>query len=219
MKIIPVIHHLTNEISMTNASLCSQEGAYGVFLISMSGENNDLPMLAKAIKGKFPKLKVGLNLLGETAIEALLISLDFNLDMTWSDNPIVTSSGITAEAMTIVDELSGKNHLFFNSVAFKYQKNELYPGQAALFSKDCGFIPTTSGKATGESANLDKIKEMKLAINDYPLAIASGLSPENVEEYLPFVEYGLVSTRISDTFHEFNREKIRFIVSKGSSLF
>jgi uncharacterized protein len=218
MKIIPVIHHLTNEITLENARMCSEKKAFGVFLISMTAENEDLPMLAKMIKGKYPSLKVGINLLGKSAISSLDSSQVFGLDMTWSDNPIITSAGIGEEANYIKGLLKGTDHMFFNSVAFKYQKSDTNPGITAEFSKHCGFIPTTSGKATGSAADLTKIKDMKSAIGDYPLAVASGLDPENISSYVDYLEYGLVATGISKNFHELDQEKLRLIIHKASNL-
>jgi len=214
MKIIPVIHHLTNELTMSNAKICSDEGAYGVFLISMTADNEDLPMLAKAIKGKYPNLKVGINLLGKKAIDAVEISKLFELDMTWADNPIITSSGVSEEAIDIKCMIKGTDHMFFNSVAFKYQKSDSNPGIAAELSINCGFIPTTSGKATGSAANIEKIKEMKLAIGQSPLAVASGLDPENVVIYLDYLDYGLVATGISKDFHELDQDKLKLIIAR-----
>ena len=56
--------------------------------------------------------------------------------------------------------------------------------------------------ATGVSADLTKVKSMKESIADYPLALASGLTPNNIKDYLPYISYGLVSTGISSSFHE-----------------
>lgn len=216
MKIIPVIHHLTNELSIQNAEICAKENAYGVFLISMTGDNDDLPMLAKVIKSKFPNLKVGINLLGKTAIDSVELSALVGLDMTWSDNPIITSSGVSEEAIDIKSMIKGTEHMFFNSVAFKYQRSESNPGTAAEFSKNCGFIPTTSGKATGAAANLEKIMDMKVAIGNHPLAVASGLDPENIKDFVAHLDFGLVATGISKNFHELDQEKLRLIIERAN---
>ena len=218
MKIIPVIHHLTQQLTLENAQLCSEVGAYGVFLISMNGDNNDIPMLAKTIKGRYPHLKVGFNLLGYNAIDALEIALTYDLDMTWSDNPIVTSKKMAVEALEIKEMLFGKNHIFFNSVAFKYQQEEKNPGLAAKNSMMLDFIPTTSGDATGVAANMDKVIAMKEEISNYPLAIASGLDPLNVTNYIPYIEYGLVATGISKSFHELDKDLTNLIIQKTNEI-
>lgn len=214
MKIIPVIHHIRDELTLQNADICSKAGAYGVFLISMTGDNENIPKLSQTIKSKYPHLKVGFNLLGYTAIETLNLAITLNLDMTWSDNAIVNSKKMAIEALEIKEILAGKNHMFFNSVAFKYQQEEKNPGLAAKNSMMLNFIPTTSGEATGVAANLEKIITMKQELGEYPLAIASGLTPDNIEQYIPYIEYGLVATGISKSFHELDEHLTQLIIKK-----
>ncbi len=215
MKIIPVIHHINEATTLEQAELIAQTSCYGLFLISMTADNEHLPMLGKVIKARHPNLKVGLNLLGQSAIKSLDYSLDFNLDMTWSDNQVLNSKYVSEEAVQISKLIKKNSHQFFNSVAFKYQEEDLNPGQAALFSESQGFIPTTSGVATGKAADLDKIKIMSDALLTKSLAIASGLTPDNIQEYLPFVEYGLVSTGISKNFHEIEPEKLNQLLKNA----
>ncbi len=212
MKIIPVIHHINQELTFKNADICAESGAFGVFLISMDGINEDLPTLAKKIKEQHPKLKVGFNLLGKNPLEAVKISIGYNLDMTWSDYNIVTSKRIHNQSQIISNIIKKSSHMFFNSVAFKYQPIEDNPGKAALLSTEFGFTPTTSGVSTGVAADISKIKSMKEAIGINPLAIASGLTPFNVMEYNNSIEFGLVSTGISKSFHELDEDLTKQIV-------
>ncbi len=73
---------------------------------------------------------------------------------------------------------------------------------------------TTSGPGTGEAADIDKIRTMKSALGDHPLAIASGITPENVHEYLPYTDCFLVATGVSDSHTELNRAKVRALARK-----
>lgn len=212
MKIIPVIHHKDEQLSFYNAEMCAKENVYGLFLISMEGDNYGLSALAKKIKNNFPHLKIGVNHLGYSALESLYENLNYSLDLTWSDSPIVTGTVISEEAKSIAHELESSEHLFFNSVAFKYQRIEKNIPQAVLNSQSLKFIPTTSGEATGKAADLNKLILMKKHLKDYPLGIASGLTPENVHEYTPFIEYGLVATGISENFHTFDSLKLKKII-------
>ena len=41
------------------------------------------------------------------------------------------------------------------------------------------------------------------------LAIASGISSENIGQFLPFIDLYLVSTSISINFHELDESKVR----------
>lgn len=215
MKIVPVIHHKDEQLSFYNAEMCAKENVYGIFLISMDGDNFGLSALAKRIKNTFPHLKVGVNHLGYSALESIYENLNYSLDMTWSDCPIVTGAVISEEAKSIAKELEGSEHLFFNSVAFKYQRVEKNIPQAVLNSQSLQFIPTTSGEATGKAADLSKLILMKEHLKEYPLGIASGLTPENVHEYTPFIEYGLVATGISEDFHTFDSLKLKKVIENS----
>jgi predicted TIM-barrel enzyme len=53
---------------------------------------------------------------------------------------------------------------------------------------------------------------MKRAIGDAPLAIASGVTPENVPDYLPWADCFLVATGISYTFDELDPDRVRDLV-------
>ena len=55
---------------------------------------------------------------------------------------------------------------------------------------------------------------MKLALGDTPLAIASGITPENVEEYLPYADSLLVATGISNGFTELDPLRVRSLVER-----
>ena len=212
MKIIPVIHHRDELLTFRNAQLCHKNNVYGLFIISMEGNNEGLAALARKIKNEFPTLKIGVNHLGYKSLNSLYECLNYSLDMMWSDEPIVTGSFISKEAEDIYKELNENKIDFFNSVAFKYQAEEFYIEDSVKNSKSLGFIPTTSGQATGVAAEINKIKKMKEALRDYPLAIASGLTPENVKEYSKMIDYGLVATGISKNFYEFDEEKIKSIL-------
>ncbi len=82
MKIIPVIHHIDLDLTLEQAEIISKTKSFGIFLISMTGENEDLPMLGKVIRSRYHHLKIGTNLLGLNALESLERNLEFQLDMT-----------------------------------------------------------------------------------------------------------------------------------------
>jgi predicted TIM-barrel enzyme len=99
-------------------------------------------------------------------------------------------------------------HLVFAGVAFKHQRPEPNPELAARMADKFGFIASTSGSATGVAAEVDKIARLRTALGDAPLAIASGVTPENVHEYAPHLSHILVATGVSESFHEFDYEKL-----------
>lgn len=57
-------------------------------------------------------------------------------------------------------------------------------------------VVTTSGPATGQAADIAKIKTMRASLGKTPLAIASGISPENISLYLGVADCFLVATSL-----------------------
>ena len=53
---------------------------------------------------------------------------------------------------------------------------------------------------------------MKAALGDFPLAIASGITPDNVADYLPFSDCYLVATGIGRSFEEFDPQLVKRLV-------
>jgi predicted TIM-barrel enzyme len=121
---------------------------------------------------------------------------------------------VEAEAIQAAREQSGWQGLYFGGVAFKYQRTVKDVGRAARLAAEYMDVVTTSGPATGESADRVKIQTMKAALGDVPLAIASGTTPENVGGYLEIADCFLVATGISKSWLEFDEERVRELVRR-----
>jgi predicted TIM-barrel enzyme len=209
---LPVIHYLDDDQAYRNAKLAFDTGADGVLLIEMNGNNERLGHVGNRIKTAFPDKMIGINHLSRDAEEGMRKNIAYDLDMTWTDRQL-THSSLAEENWKMARKLRLLNskhpsHKLFVGVAFKYQASEPDPVTAALKAQELGFIPTTSGTATGISADVEKVKTIKEALNGGDLAIASGITPENVHDYLPYVTHYLVAVGISKDFHNFDRAKL-----------
>ena len=210
-KVIPVIHYESDEQSMRNAELASDAGCHGVFLIHMDGQNDLLPSAARRIKACWPDMLVGINYLGRDPAGAVAANIADGLDMTWTDVQLTHSAAAPwADAMRVREAMvRNPDHLVFTGVAFKHQRHEPQPAVAAQEARAFGLIPTTSGSATGVAAEVDKVAQLRTALGTAaPLAIASGITPENVLDYAPYLSYILVATGVSHSFHEFDFAKL-----------
>lgn len=188
-----------------NADIAVRAGCTGVFVISMEGHDNAVTPVAREIKLRHPGLRVGVNYLSLAAPDALARSLENGLHATWSDRPGVSSAGPDADGMRIARVLrNNPMHLFFGSVAFKYQPVDPCPEQAAVEAAKLHMIATTSGLATGEPPTADKLFRMRQSLGEAPLAVASGISPDNAFELGRFLTHVLVATGISKSFYEFD---------------
>lgn len=210
--IIPVIHYADDNQALRNAERAADAGCDGVMLIQMEGRNEPLPLIARAIKERWPHMLVGINFLGASAIEGLVDNLAIETDMTWTDaQPTHSLAAPWFEAEQLCEARAwGGRHLLFTGVAFKHQRHEPDPETAARKALEMGFVPTTSGEATGVAAEIGRIERLRAAIGpDAPLAIASGVTPDNVHLYAPLLSHILVATGVSSSFHEFDSELLR----------
>eukprot|EP01084_Bolivina_argentea_P155787 271478_1 len=117
------------------------------------------------------------------------------------------------------------NGLYFGGIDFKYKKqiNKNEYDNVSMYIEKCknlsqfvslgGYMDCicTTGKGTGKAADLDKMKAFKdgCCKNGSKLSIASGVTPENVKSYLPFVDAILVATGISQDFYNFSDLKMK----------
>lgn len=104
---------------------------------------------------------------------------------------------------------------YFGGVAFKTQVEIQDPKElVAVVKAAMPFmdVVTTSGEGTGLAAEAVKTRLMKIAIGCKPLAIASGITPENVWDYLPFADAFLVATGVSKDFYTLDETRVRALV-------
>ena len=75
-------------------------------------------------------------------------------------------------------------------------------------------VVCTSGIATGQEADLTKIETFRAALGDAPLALASGITPENAHLYAPLVDIFLVATGINfdGDFHNIDPARLNALL-------
>ncbi|WP_371436272.1 hypothetical protein [Polaromonas sp.] len=213
-QIYPVIHYLDRDTAIAETAIARRAGADGVFLISHLGDDVELVDVAKEIRLLNAGFPVGVNLLSRQGLAAVQIAVSAGMDMVWADNMGVDSTGLTAEGRAIAAiAMEQTNCKIFASVAFKYRPHEPLPESAAKHAQNAGLVPTTSGSATGSAPEVQKISVMSAATGGL-LAVASGMTPENVGSYAPYLSHILVATGVSLNEHQLDDEKLRAFIAK-----
>lgn len=212
-KLIAVIHYLDDETAYENACIAAVNFFDGVCLIDMQGRDDLIETAAVEIKTRHPDLVVITNRLSMHPVDMVRRDAELGLDGSWADNPGVSSNGVTKlacdiEAAVLEIRKLKPEFLFFGSVAFKTQPYDPDPATAAFEARNLGWIPTTSGTATGIAPSKEKLVQMKAAIAPFDLAVASGITAENASILCQHVDWVLVSTGISATFHEFDPARV-----------
>lgn len=198
--------------------ILTSDGAHGVLLVNNGGyvrcdtaEYPNLFDIAIELKSTYPDFLIGINPLDLTPTEAMRRTIDTPLDILWTGNAGIIERDNKAYLNNTMEVYLPKlKAAFYGGVAFKGQpqpKNLKTVIQYA--AKRFGQV-ITSGEATGKAASLDKIISLKQMIGNTPLGIASGLSVENVREYLPYTDILIVASSLTaGDFFTYHSEKIK----------
>ena len=187
-RILPVIHLIDEKTLLKNIETCLESNIKNVFIINHITNYKDLLHKATLVKNTYPEMWIGINCLDLRP--EYILNQDIQFDGLWID-----------QTLTLKDIENKKfNGEIFSGLNFKYQKqfygDEL--NQAIDLIKITSTIACTSGSGTGKEAPLEKIKNIKALLGDFPLALASGVSINNIESYLPYVDNFLVASSITD---------------------
>lgn len=217
--LLPVVHCCDTAQARKAVDVAMANGADGLWFINQGGMGWQ-PVLAYASGVRRAGVPwVGVNLLGLHREYALREAEGLAIDGIWTDNAgvVATNPSLTMANGDTWKRKAGRwGGLLFGGVAFKYQgpdPADQWGAVASLASKWVDVI-TTSGPATGSPAPVEKLAAMKAAIGDHPLAVASGVTPENVGGFLPYVDAYLVASGIESTFGVFDPGKVRALADQ-----
>lgn len=217
---LPVIHVATVAQAKRNAAIAFQEGADGIFLISHDADVNAsvLRAIYHEVRNVFTKEWIGINFLDMEPEETIPFAFP-SVSGLWHDNIGITDDPRSTQRASAIATLFDAwqqeymcEALHFGSVAFKYQDAVKDPAAAAEIAMPYTDVITTSGSATSEAPNLEKIVAMREATGGFPLAIASGVTAQNVGTFLPYADCFLVASSIGSSFTEFDPYKVRAFV-------
>lgn len=195
-EIIPVIHMINEKQVSQNVETCLKCNIKKIFIINHVVTIEDLKRCAINVKNKHPNLWVGINMLGSPVQESL--NLDINIDALWIDETIENDHSKQRQFKGMV----------FGGLAFKYQPQPKDLKESCLNVIKNTDVATTSGEGTGKAANINKIKLIRSFLGNHPMAIASGVSIENIHLYKDIVDYLLVASSITSKEEFIIEEKL-----------
>ena len=139
------------------------------------------------------------------------------IDGYWADDACIdetTGKDQQSEAAEILKtkQQCGWNGMYFGGTAFKKQRpvDEQDFGISAEIAAQWMDVVTTSGTATGIAAGPEKIKVFRQGVGRNALALASGITPENIGSYAHMIDACLVATGINkkDDFYNIDRSRL-----------
>lgn len=194
--ILPVIHVQDEKQAERNLNRALEASADGVFLINHGIHASDLAVIHRELRSKYPDQWIGVNFLGLRPHH--VVQLVQGVSGVWMDDFPPSPLGLDIPV--------------FGGVAFKHQRPRgtlSYEVQLVEPSVD---VLVTSGPATGEPPTIEKIRQLR-SYASKPIGIASGMTPDNVAEFVPLTDYFLVATGVSQNFHELDPAKLKAFVA------
>ncbi len=213
---LPVIHVKSREQTLRNAGIAHRQGCDGVFLINHEIPYTKLLEIHQWVCEAFPDWWIGVNCLDLDSSEVFEKITD-KVAGVWVDNAMIderVEHQSMAEKISKARAKSGWQGLYFGGVAFKYQRYVDDVREAARIAGEYMDVVTTSGAGTGQAVDRDKIRAMKGALGSFPLAIASGITMQNIGSYLDTADCFLVATGISESRLELNEELLKGLLDK-----
>lgn len=187
--------------------------ADGVFLINHNTDYANLISCYVRAKEIYPAFWIGVNFLDLYNDDAIKQASNICASGIWLDSTNIREHDddpcIEARNIQAWQKDQAHDMILFGSVAFKYKAPVRDPARVAKLASTYFDVVTTSGTETGKPADLAKICAMKSAIGKHPLAIASGITPENVGDYLPYADCFLVATGVSRSHTELDPTRVK----------
>lgn len=198
---LPVIHPVTKDTALKSIETAVRSGADGIFLINQGMSASQVLDFITEVRRLHETLWIGVNLLGSEPEEVIELVADLPVGGIWSDNADIdekSDAQPAGERFRQARRRIGWDGLYFGGVAFKYKREvpaALLPDAAR---KACPWMDviTSSGPGTGYAATVEKAIALRSGAGGHPLALASGVSPENVDGFLPYVDAYLVASEI-----------------------
>lgn len=211
MIFLPVIHVTDMDQAKINADTAFSNGADGIWLINHSVSHLELLDCYSHVREYYSDKWIGLNFL-DLSWSEVVDFLPITINGLWTDYSGVDdqfNQDRYQKLFTFYWNLRYHKIKYFGGVAFKYQK-PVDHAKATVLAKGLMDVITTSGPGTGQAPTLDKIKIMDKA-RDYnqSLAVASGLSIENISSFKGIIDYAIVASSISKDFDYLDADKVR----------
>ena len=199
--LLPVIHPTTKENALGSIQTAVESGADGIFLINQGMSVSEILNFIPEVHRRHQNLWIGVNFLGMEPEVVIGTVADLPVGGIWSDSADIderSNAQPAAERFRQARRKTGWTGLYFGGVAFKYQRDvpdALLPDAASAAIPWMDVI-TSSGPGTGYAASVEKAKALRAGAGAHPLALASGVSPENAAGFLPYVDAYLVASEI-----------------------
>jgi hypothetical protein len=187
----------------------------GDAIVYEGSDYRKLDQVLAAVRKQYPDKLIGVNYLGATIsyIETFELAKKHKLQIAWTD---YSGIDLVTEAPEIslhnVDLTKPEGVFYVSGIHMKYltlrDENKSIEKSAR---QAMGWMDgvTITGPGTGQATDPEKARRTRVVLGDHPMGAASGVSPENVETILPYIDYMLVNSSISSKDRRIIPERLK----------
>lgn len=193
-ELYAVIHAKNPDHGTEQALAALKAGADGVALIDQFCDTADVSRIARRVREAVPQVPLLLNFLDDNAGAAQAATW-VGCGVWWDDFDLKTDGPLLERCLEAKLPVLG-------GIAFKYRREpEIVSGwklgHAPRLAGMGPFVPMTTGFWTGEPPDQRKVVLFRELLGpDLPLAVASGVTSDNIGWMLPLATHFLVGTSI-----------------------
>lgn len=204
------------------AKIAIDNWAHWVALVTHVLEPEYGAYVATVLKEIYPYHKILLNILQREPQKVFEIIKETKIDWVWTDKAMipgvdrVADKDDSAEKLLQRQQENEENKLYFGGLDFKHQRHltkKEYPFAIQQAKKYLDII-TTSGSSTGVSADAEKVKKIKNMAGSHPVGLASGVTAQNIHEYIENTDISIVASGISHDYRNLDPDKVAELAKK-----
>ena len=174
-------------------------------------------------RSRYPNAILGANYLGGEPdpygfINGFRLVKEYDLQIVWTDfSGVDLVKELPEISLQTIEKQRPEKAFYCSGIHMKYGTLlELNKPIEKSALEAIGWVDglIVTGAKTGVATDPEKARRARSVIGDYPLGAASGVSVENVEWILPYIDYCLVNTSISDSNHRILKDKVRELRAK-----
>ncbi len=211
---LPVIHVDSEEQAVENAKIAFESRADGLYLVSHIHDVSQFMEIFDKVAEAHPGKWVGLNFGPRFgAVDPLDWIRHKRVDGIWLNHAQIGDATVGSDMARLLLQRSSVPHPFvlFGGVAYKLQPTPEHLDLTVANATRFVDVIVTSGDEVGVPPSFEKMRIIREAAGDHPVAIAGGLTPDNIEDFLPYADCFMVATGIYRSFHYFDPAKVRAI--------
>ena len=213
--VLPVVHVKEPEQAVRNVRIAWEAGADGVFLVNHEVSTEQLLAIHAQVVERVGMRWIGVNCLGERARDCFA-RLSHDVGGLWVDD-----AGIERRAIVQVEAKragwarakSGWSGLYFGGVPVA--PDEPVERLRAVVANAQAHVDVVALRGRdGRVPPVATLEALWRGRCDVPLAIAGGITLDNVEDYLPWVHCVIVGRGVSRDFYRLDPLRVARLVAK-----